>query len=170
MKVIQNRMALLIVMLLALSVSVTHAALTDGLIGHWQFDEDGSDSSGFGRDLRLINTTTTSAGEGLFGSEALDLRGNVVGPDLDNQFAVRNSGTGAYNVADDIDDADFNFLPASAGGTDGFTVQAWVWLSQPTVNTRENSTIEKWHEGGGPGWTTAIFSPSAGNDAGGPRR
>ena len=161
-------MALLIVMLLALSVSVTHAALTDGLIGHWQFDEDGSDSSGFGRDLRLINTTTTSTGEGLFGSEALDLRGNVVGPDLDNQFAVRNSGTGAYNVADDIDDADFNFLPASAGGTDGFTVQAWVWLSQPTVNTRENSTIEKWHEGGGPGWTTAIFSPGAGDDAGGP--
>jgi hypothetical protein len=97
------------------------------LIGYWEFDGNGVDSSGGGRDLTLQGGVGFAPG--LFG-QALDLHGNV------NQYAVRP-----------ISDPAFNF------GANDFTIQIWAnfnsMSSEPTL-------MEKFSGGGGPGWTLTI--------------
>lgn len=95
-----------------------------GLIGYWPFDTGGADQSGGGRDLTLANGAGLA--NGLFGS-ALDLHDNG------SQYAARL-----------VDDDIYDF------GTGDFTVQVWVNFN----NTfREQTLIEKFWGGGGPGWT-----------------
>ena len=105
--------------------SPTHAGpLTDGLIGYWQFDGNGRDASGGGRDLQLVGGVGFA--EGLFG-RALDLHNDPT------QYAQRL-----------VDDAVYDF------GSEDFTVQAWVNFND---TSREQVLVEKFDGSGGPGWT-----------------
>jgi hypothetical protein len=100
------------------------AALTDGLIGYWQFDGNGADSSNGGRDLTIYGNAGYATG--LF-DQALDLHGN-----------------GAQYAGRPVDDAVFDFGPSD------FTVQ--IWVNYNTV-LREQNLIEKFQGATGPGWT-----------------
>jgi hypothetical protein len=100
------------------------AQLTTDLQGYWQFNGDGLDASGNGRDLTLQGGV--GFGGGLFGS-ALDL------PNDPGMFAQRT-----------VNDTVFDF-----GGGD-FAVQVWVNYNG---TSGEQVLIEKIFGGGGPGWT-----------------
>lgn len=111
--------------LAALALSVGGPARAqDHLIGYWPFDVGGADASGGGRDLTLVGGAGLA--DGLFG-QALDLRND------DTQHAVRPG-----------DDAIFDFGPGD------FTVQIWANFNN---TLREQTLIEKFKGGGGPGWT-----------------
>jgi len=94
-----------------------------GLTGYWPF-EDGADYSGNGRDLVLAGNAGLSTG--LVG-QALELRNDG------SQYAARTA-----------DDAVYDF------GSNDFTVQVWVNFNN---TSREQTLIEKFYGGGGPGWT-----------------
>jgi len=78
--------------------SFASASIVDGLQGYWQFNGDGSDSSGNSRDL----TVTAEYSGGLFG-QAMNLGGST------SNYATRSS-----------DDDAFDF------GTSDFAIQTWV--------------------------------------------
>ena len=95
-----------------------------GQIGYWRFDGNGTDLSGGGRDLDLKGGMGFAAG---LCNQALDLHNNG------SQFAARPS-----------DDAIYNF------GSNDFTIQVWVNFNNTDW---EQTLIEKFHAGAGPGWT-----------------
>ena len=103
------------------------ATLSDGLIGYWQFDGNGRDTSGGGRDLELVGGVGFAPG--LLGS-ALDLHNNPV------QYARRPS-----------DDAVYDFVASD------FSVQAWVNFK---TFSDEQVLVEKYEGTDGPGWTSTV--------------
>lgn len=112
---------------LLLAVLFVPAALADidtGLVAHWTFDGSGNDIAGSAYNLTLVGNP--SFGAGRFG-QALQLNG------ANTQYAVRP-----------INDAVFNF------GASDFTIQIWADF---TTHFTEQTLIEKFTGGGGPGWT-----------------
>lgn len=105
------------------AVPAAQADVMTGLVALWQFNGNGLDSSGNGYNLTLVGGP--SFGPGRFG-QALELNGA-------GQYAVRPG-----------DDAAFNF------GSNDFTVQIWANFN---VHNYEQTLIEKFTGGGGPGWT-----------------
>jgi len=95
-----------------------------GLIGYWPFDTGGADQSGGGRDLTLANGAGLA--NGLFGG-ALDLHDNG------SQYAARPGDDDIYDF-----------------GLGDFTIQIWANFNN---KYREQTLIEKFWGGGGPGWT-----------------
>lgn len=107
--------------------------VTDGLIGYWPADGNGSDLSGFGRDLTLNGGLGFS--NGLVG-QAFNFHQNNA------EFAARM-----------VDDSAFDF------GTSDFTLQ--VWASFNNFGSSEHTLFEKFTGSGGPGWTlTQRWGPS----------
>jgi len=104
-------------------------SLASGLEAYWQFDGNGTDSSGQGRDVTLAASPTF--GTGLFG-QALSLPGSE-----------------ALAPVRPVNDAVFNF---AAGD---FTIQAWLNFSS---TAGEQVLIEKFTGGSGPGWTFTKLS------------
>src|SRR5262249_43213143 len=101
---------------LALALGLTapsHAGLITGLAGYYQFNGNGADSSGNGRDVSLVGGAGFAPG--LFG-QALDLHAN------NSQFAQRP-----------VSDAAFNF------GSGDFTIQTWFNFNS---TPREQTLIE----------------------------
>ena len=93
-------------------------------MGYWQFEGDGKDSSGNGRDLTLQGGIRFAPGlSGL----ALDCTGDPA------KYAERT-----------VDDQVFDF------GSGDFTIQAWV---NHDTTSGEQPIIEKFHGTRGPGWT-----------------
>jgi len=86
------------VVALLVFVSFASAALVDGLQGYWQFNGDGSDSSGNSNDL----TVTAKYSGGLLG-QAMNLGGST------STYATRSS-----------DDDAFDF------GSSDFAIQVWI--------------------------------------------
>jgi hypothetical protein len=116
-------------------------AVTSGLIGYWPADGNGSDQSGFGRDLTLNGGLAFSSG---LAGQAFSFANNNA------QFATRTQ-----------DDAEFNF------GIGDFTLQVWVNFN--AFGSAEHTLMEKFTGVSGPGWTlTQLPGPSimfAGNGA-----
>ena len=108
------------------------AAAQDGLIGYWPFNSGGADLSGGDRDMVLANGADLAGG--LFG-RGLDLHDNGA------QFASRPGNDGIFNF-----------------GTSDFTVQIWVNFNN---TDREQTLIEKFYGGGGPGWTLTKLDGNA---------
>lgn len=73
-----------------------HAALDDGLIGYWQFDGNGEDSSGSGRDLTLVGGPSFDGG--LFG-QAMRLYGDGAVGLSDLNLVRKHFGTTAGAAA-----------------------------------------------------------------------
>jgi len=102
--------------------------LSDGLLGYWQFEGSGADSSGNGNTLTLNGAA--GYGPGLFG-QALSLNGTI----------GTNASMTTNNTA-------FDF------GSSDFTVQAWAKFNaagNPASSIQ--ILIEKFFGGTGPGWT-----------------
>lgn len=114
---------------LSLSPAVAQADLLTDLQGYWQFNSDGTDSSGMGRDLSVFGGPTY--GTGLFGN-AINFTGSVT------QFAQRPSNDTVFDV-----------------GGDDFTIQVWVDF-QSLVG--EQTLFEKFTGGAGPGYTLTKLS------------
>ena len=102
--------------------------LRSDLAAYYQFNTTSADDSGNGRDVNLFGGGGFAAG--LVG-EALDLHGN------NNQFAQRP-----------VDDSALDF------GTGDFTLQIWVNYNSLIG---EQTLIEKFEGGGGPGWSLTTF-------------
>jgi hypothetical protein len=117
-----------IVLVLGLAGS-SRADLISGLAVYYQFDGSGADSSGNGRDLSLFGGVGFAPG--LFG-QALDLHHN------NSQYAQRP-----------VDDPVLNF------GAGDFTIQTWVNFN---ALDGEQTLIEKFAGGSGPGWTLTKLS------------
>ncbi len=113
------------IMMVLMSGEAQAVSLSSGLVGYWQFNDTGADVSGNGRDVSLFGGA--GFGPGLFG-QALSLDGT--------------SGMGAQRPSDD---AAFNFASGD------FTIQ--LWANFATTSSREQTLIEKFTGGGGPGWT-----------------
>ncbi len=113
----------LLALVAILLCGLAHADVTTGLVAHWGFDGNGNDS-GHNYDLTLVGNPTF--GPGRFG-QALQLNG------ANTQYAVRP-----------IDDPAFDF------GSGNFTIQIWADFNQ---RVSEQTLIEKFTGGGGPGWT-----------------
>ncbi|MBL8422463.1 MAG: LamG domain-containing protein [Candidatus Accumulibacter phosphatis] len=113
------------VMMVLMSGEAQAVSLSSGLVGYWQFNDTGADVSGNGRDVSLFGGA--GFGPGLFG-QALSLDGTL--------------GMGAQRPSDD---AAFNFASGD------FTIQLWANLA--TTSSGEQTLIEKFTGGGGPGWT-----------------
>jgi hypothetical protein len=115
---------------LSLEILEDRLALTTletGLQGYWNFDGNGLDSSGNGRDLTLVGNPGFAAG---MSRQALQLHGDGL------QYAIRP-----------VSDSAFSFL-----GSSDFTVQIWVnYNLSPSI--RQQTLIEKFTGGSGPGWT-----------------
>ncbi len=129
-KPFSGRLARIVVgaLLCALWATTLRASLVDNLLGYWQFNGDGSDSSPNNRDLTISGGAGFAAG--LLGS-ALDLHHN------NSQYAALTS-----------DNAVFDF------GTSDFTIQVWVNYN---TSAYEQTLIEKFTGGGGPDWTLTSF-------------
>jgi hypothetical protein len=109
-------------------------SLTTGLEGYWQFNGSGADSSGNGNTLGLFGGAGyTSAG--LFG-QGLSLDG------AEGSFARELTANSAFNF-----------------GSGDFTVQVWANLTNN--NGREETLIEQFTGGGGPGWTFTLAGGSS---------
>lgn len=122
---------ILIIMTLAVGARDADAvAVTSGLIGYWPANGNGSDQSGFGRDLTL------NGGLG-FGS-------GVEG----QAFAFANNSTRFATRV--VDDAAFDF------GSADFTLQ--VWANFRAFGSAEHTLIEKFTGEAGPGWTLTQLS------------
>ncbi len=115
----------LAVMIAVVSVPAAMANVMNGLEALWQFNGNGNDATGHGYDLTLVGNPSFTAGR--FG-QALELNGTG------SQYAVRP-----------INDAAFNF------GSNNFTIQ--IWADFFSRNPSEQTLIEKFTGGGGPGWT-----------------
>lgn len=115
--------------LIASGAVAARAELTDGLVGYWPFDGDGTDASGNDRPLDLVGQPEFSSG--LLG-EALHLHGDP------SQYATRPV----------VDEA-FNF-----GGSD-FSIQAWVNFDS---EGGEQTIIEQFVGSDGPAWTVTTYS------------
>jgi hypothetical protein len=102
----------------------TRADFITDLQGYWQFDGDGADSSGHGRELNLQGGIGFEAG--LIG-QALNFTGDPT------KYAQRST-----------DDGVFDF------GSGDFTIQAWVNYG---AHDGEQLILEKFYGGRGPGWT-----------------
>ncbi len=117
-------------MLVGFGTPATGNPLSDGLIGYWQFDGNGSDASGNGNTVALFGAA--GFGTGLFG-QALSLNGT--------------SGTYAQMVNDNS---------AFDLGSGDFTIQVWASLNggpSPIL-------IEKFYGPQGPGWTFYLWPSS----------
>ncbi|MGI9517786.1 MAG: LamG domain-containing protein [Pirellulaceae bacterium] len=133
----------------AVSPSMANADVLNNLQGYWQFESDGSDTSGAGRDLDIVGGAGFETG--LFGN-ALNLPGSV------SQYALGQSNETAFDL----------------GGAD-FTIQTWVNFH---ATSGEQVLFEKFTGGAGPGYTltklsdgriqffaagyTSVVSPNAG--------
>jgi hypothetical protein len=106
------------------SVSTVSADLTADLQAYYQFNGNGNDSSGNGRDLGLYGSVGFTSG--LYG-QALNLTGTT------SQYAQRP-----------LSDSVFNF------GTGDFTIQAWVNFNN---TSGEQTLLENFYGSNGPGWT-----------------
>jgi Concanavalin A-like lectin/glucanases superfamily len=113
--------------------SSARAGLTTDLLAYYHLDGNGIDSSGNGYNLSLVGNP--AFGPGLYG-QALALNGDS------SQYATRPG-----------DDAAFNF------GSSNFTIQVWVNFN--AFGNSEQTLIEKFTGGGGPGWT--LTTPSDGS-------
>ena len=101
------------------------AQLANGLLGYWQFNNNGNDSSGFGRDLDLVGGVGFASG---LSGQALDLHKNG------SQYAVRP-----------VDDNVFDFGPSN------FTIQ--VWANFYNTNNFNQVLMEKFVGAAGAGWS-----------------
>jgi hypothetical protein len=111
-----------------------------GVLAHWSFDSDFTDSSGTGNDLTTAAgtpTITSAAGEFVFGGGALDLDSTISNQEhlvLDNQITFGASqawsvtfwGQRRTNTDDrtgmilgDLTSRDFIWTPADGGGVQG---------------------------------------------------
>ena len=106
-------------------------SFTNQLQGYWKFNGNGSDSSDKGRDLTY--TGTEAYGTGLLG-QSYSLTGST------SDFASRGSN-----------DTIFDFSP----GTPDFTIQVWIKFN---ALAGEQTIIEKFTGGAGPGWTLTKLS------------
>ncbi len=118
-----NLLSLLIVV--ALFSHTCQGDLVDGLQGYWNFDGNGSDSSGNNRDLTINGGAGFSTG--LFGN-AVDFTGRD-----GSKHAIRSQDDSVFDI-----------------GSADFTMQLWVNYAS-TAN--EQILAEKWTGAGGPGWT-----------------
>ncbi len=116
-------------LLFAVLTHPVQAQFTTGLEGYWAFDSDGGDSSINDRSLSFNGGSGFSTG--LFG-EALQLTGNSA------QSAQRAT-----------DDSEFDF------DSSDFTVQIWANFAS---TSGEQTLIEKFTGGAGPGWTLTKLS------------
>jgi hypothetical protein len=105
------------------------ADLFTNLQGYWQFNSNGTDSSGMGRDLDIVGGA--GYGTGLIG-EALSLPGST------SQFAQQAFNDTAFDV----------------GGGD-FTIQVWVDFQSLAG---EQTLFEKFDGGAGPGYSLTKLS------------
>jgi hypothetical protein len=121
--------AMVALWLFAFEVQRAFGDLSTNLEGYWEFDGNGNDSSGNGRDLNLVGSPGFTTG--LFGM-ALNLTGDA------NTYAERP-----------VSDTAFGF------GAGDFTIQIWVNF---TSTDNEQVLIEKFTGGGGPGWTFTKLS------------
>ncbi len=122
--------SLLIVFVLFICGEARATPLTSGLLGYWQFNGNGADSSGNGRDVSLFGGA--GYGPGLFG-QALSLNGTQ------GMFAQRPTNDTAFDF-----------------GSGDFTIQTWANFN--TVS-RIQTLIEKFTGSSGPGWTLSILAP-----------
>lgn len=106
-----------------LFTGLAQADVTTGLVAHWAFDGNGND---WQHDYNLTLAGNPTFGPGRFG-QALQLNGT------NTQYAVRP-----------IDDPVFDF------GAGNFTIQIWADFNERFT---EQTLIEKFTGGGGPGWT-----------------
>lgn len=113
----------LVALVALLLCSFAQADVTTGLVAHWTFDGNATDSA-HSYDLTLVGNP--GFGPGRFG-QALQLNGS------NTQYAVRP-----------IDDPVFDF------GAGDFTIQIWADFNERFT---EQTLIEKFTGGGGPGWT-----------------
>lgn len=113
-----------LLMFLVLLFPAAQADILTGLIAHWTFDGNGADVSGNNYNLTLVGNPTF--GPGRFG-QALQLNGT------NTQYAVRP-----------IDDPAFDFSSSN------FTIQIWAEFDSRAT---EQTLIEKFTGGAGPGWT-----------------
>lgn len=111
-----------LIILVAISASAK-ADIPDGLIGYWPFDGDGSDASGFDRNLILQGGVGFASG--LFG-QSLDMHKNQ------STYAQRTVDDAAYDLIND------------------FTIQ--VWANYYSTST-EQVLLEKFVGANGEGWT-----------------
>lgn len=109
----------------------THSQLLNGLAAYYQFNNNALDSSSNHLDLTLFGSPGFAPG--LFG-QALDLHHDL------NQYAQRL-----------VDDAEFDF------GSSAFTIQ--IWINLYSFGSFEQTFIEKFDNGSGPGWT--LTSPTS---------
>jgi hypothetical protein len=104
--------------------SASADGLSSGLIGYWQFNGNGNDSSGKGNTVTLNGSA--GFGPGLFG-QGLSLNG----------FQGTNASMTTNNTA-------FDF------GSGNFTIQVWVNFNSVSG---EQTLLEKFSGCCGPGWT-----------------
>jgi hypothetical protein len=114
----------LLLTFVAFGAPTARAGLTTGLEAYYQFNGNGLDSSGNGLNLNVVNA---GYGPGLFG-QALSLSGE------EGQYADLSADPSAFNL-----------------GSSDFTIQLWVNFN--TFGSSEQTLIEKFSGGGGPGWT-----------------
>jgi hypothetical protein len=113
--------------------------LLTNLQGYWQFNYDGTDSSGNSRDVTLVGSA--GIGAGIFGN-GLALSNNVPG------------ASGAANGwAERGPDSVFDF------GTGDFGMQVWAKYADVSA---EQVLMEQFTGGGGPGWTLTSALPGYG--------
>ncbi len=116
--------ALIFLFVLPVMATPLSDGLATNLIGYWQFNGTGADSSTLGNDLVVYGGAGYA--DGLFG-QALDLQGDP------SQYAARP-----------IDDHIYDF------GSSDFTVQAWVNYNSLAG---EQTLVEKFLGPAGTGWT-----------------
>jgi len=130
----QSKIAFAALVALAAAVipAEVHATpLSSGLLGYWQFNGNGVDSTGNGNTLSLFGGA--GFGPGLFG-QALTLDG------VQGSYAQQTTNNPAFDL-----------------GSADFAIQVWANPSSLTnVNGNSGVLIEKFSGASGPGWTFYI--------------
>lgn len=125
-------LSMVVVIMVHIGGEAAAGSLSDGLIGYWQFNDNGSDTSGNGNTVALFGGA--GYGTGLFG-QALSLNG------VNGTYAQMVNNNTAFDL-----------------GSGDFTIQVWANLNNP-LNVDNNSPIliEKFYGPGGPGWTFYLW-------------
>ena len=153
---------LVLVVLTVLSITAPSHARDfphQGLLAYWPFDGNALDITGHGFDLVLVGDPAPGFADGVSQNtkQSLELINDTAIP---LQYALRAEEPTTFPFSENdlipIDDPEFDF------GDRDYTMSIWVnFLGDGLIhaNTRDEQTIvEKFDNGGGPGWTLSALT------------